>query len=84
MDVWPPSFSVSGRHVSVVELSRAHETDLVEAAADGDLHRLWYTTVPKPEDVGVEIDRRRSLRDSGSMLPFAIVDLNTAFARRSA
>ncbi len=74
MSVWPPSFSVTGDHVSVVELSTEHEADLVEAAADGELHKLWYTTIPKPDEVNAEIKRRLALRASGSMLPFSIVD----------
>jgi RimJ/RimL family protein N-acetyltransferase len=51
-----------------------HENDLKEAAADGELHRLWYTTIPTPDSVGAEIERRLTLRESGSMLPFAITD----------
>jgi RimJ/RimL family protein N-acetyltransferase len=43
------------------------------AVRDGDLHRLWYTTIPAPEDVGREIDRRLALRAAGSMLPFAVL-----------
>lgn len=74
MSVWPPSFSVCGDYVSVVELAPEHEIDLTEAAADGALHRLWYTTVPRPEDVGGEINRRLELREKGSMLPFAILE----------
>ncbi|MEM7545088.1 MAG: GNAT family protein [Pseudomonadota bacterium] len=52
----------------------AHEADLTEAAADGELHRLWYTTVPMPDDVGAEIEKRRAQRRAGTMLPFAIID----------
>jgi len=74
MEPWPPSFEVTGNHVSVVELSLEHEQDLTEAAADGQLHRLWYTMIPKPEDVRAEIERRLDLRKKGSMLPFSIID----------
>lgn len=74
MTPWPEIFSVHGNHVSVVPLTTEHESDLSEAAADGDLHKLWYTTIPKPEDVGTEIARRLSLREAESMLPFAIID----------
>lgn len=74
MELWPPSFDASGDHVSVVELSLAHEADLVEAAADGELHRLWYTMVPKPDGVRAEIERRLALREAGSMLPFSVTD----------
>ena len=74
MTIWPELFSVEGRHVSVVPLSMEHLDDLVQAAADGELHRLWYTMVPAPENVGAEIERRLGLRQAGSMLPFAIID----------
>ncbi len=74
MSVWPDSFSVEGQHVTVVPLSASHHDDLAEAAADGQLHRLWYTMVPKPEGVMAEIERRLALREAGSMLPFAIID----------
>ena len=63
MKIWPEAFTV-----------KDHHDDLVEAAADGELHRLWYTTVPAPNDVKAEIERRLSLRESGSMLPFSIID----------
>ena len=74
MSPWPPSFTAEGDHVVVAPLAPDHEVDLTEAAADGQLHRLWYTTVPAPEDVGAEISRRLALREAGSMLPFAIID----------
>lgn len=73
-DVWPPEFTVSGNHVNIEVLSAAHRADLEEAAADGELHRLWYTSVPKAEEVEQEINRRLGLRDTGSMLPFAIIE----------
>lgn len=72
--MWPEPFTATGRHVGVEELTQDHHDDLVAAAADGDLHRLWYTMVPKPDDVAAEIDRRRGLMATGSMLPFAIID----------
>jgi len=72
--VWPVPVTLNGKIVTVVPLSRDHERDLVVAAGDGELHRLWYTTVPAPENVAAEIDRRLDLQAAGSMLPFAIID----------
>ncbi len=74
MSPWPEPFYAHGTYVSVVPLLDSHEADLSEAAADGDLHQLWYTTIPKPEDVGAEIQRRLGLREAGSMLPFAVIE----------
>lgn len=73
MTRWPESFSVEGDHVRVVPLTMEHEADLREATADGELHKLWYTSVPSPEGVADEIARRLSLREQGSMLPFAVI-----------
>jgi RimJ/RimL family protein N-acetyltransferase len=71
---WPELFTADGQYVCVEPLRMDHESDLKEAAADGDLHLLWYTTIPKAEDMAEEIERRLSLRKTGSMLPFAIID----------
>jgi RimJ/RimL family protein N-acetyltransferase len=71
---WPDPISLYGNAVTLVPLAHAHEADLAKAAADGDLHRLWYTTVPTPDKVRAEIDRRLGLQAKGSMLPFAVID----------
>lgn len=72
--MWASPLSLTGKTVSLVPLSQDHASDLAEAAADGDLHQLWYTTVPAPQDVSAEITRRLTLQDSGSMVPFVILD----------
>lgn len=77
MDIWPDPFSVEGQHVAVVPLSQAHHDDLAEATADGNLHELWYTTIPDAAGMAAEIDRRLALP---SMLPFAILDRSTGKA----
>ncbi len=71
MTNWPPAFSVEGKYVSVVPLSHTHHDDLAEATKDGELHKLWYTTIPDAKGMAAEIDRRLDL---ASMLPFAIID----------
>lgn len=74
MTNWPDPFSVAGRYVSVVQLTADHQADLEEAAADGDLHHLWYTSVPKPDGVAAEIERRLRLQETGAMLSFSVID----------
>ena len=71
---WPDPISLYGNAVTLAPLAHAHEADLAKAAGDGDLHRLWYTTVPTPDMVRAEIDRRLGLQAKGSMLPFAVID----------
>ena len=74
MTPWPSDFTASSTHVRVEPLTHTHAADLAESAADGALHKLWYTMVPKPENVAAEISARPAKRESGTMLPFAIID----------
>jgi RimJ/RimL family protein N-acetyltransferase len=71
---------LTGRHVSLVPLSHDHLDGLMEAARDGELHKLWYTSVPAPEAMAAEIDRRLALRDAGSMAPFTVLDADGRIA----
>ncbi|SNS68482.1 Protein N-acetyltransferase, RimJ/RimL family [Noviherbaspirillum humi] len=64
--------TLSGRHVALEPLSMDHLQGLQLAVADGELWKLWYTTIPKPEDMAREIERRLELQAKGSMLPFAV------------
>lgn len=63
-----------GRHASLLPLKREHEAALAEASRDGELWQLWYTTVPSPERMRTEIDRRLALQSAGAMLPFTVLD----------
>ena len=75
MTNWPEPFSAAGRYVSVVPMTSDHQAALEEAAADGDLHRLWYTSVPTPDRIAAEIERRLRLQEEGTMLPFTVVEV---------
>jgi RimJ/RimL family protein N-acetyltransferase len=71
---------VEGRLVSLEPLSRAHQRDFEEAVRDGELWTLWYTTVPAPEALGAEIDRRLDLWRKGSMLPLTVIEKSSGQA----
>ncbi|MBW8316528.1 MAG: GNAT family N-acetyltransferase [Hydrogenophaga sp.] len=68
--------TLTGQHASLVPLTTAHHDNLVEAVRDGELWKLWYTAIPTPEGMAVEIERRLDLQKTGSMLPFAVLDAN--------
>ncbi len=70
---WPLPVTLKGSTGTLAPLSQSHAADLSEAAADGELWKLWYTSVPKPDAVRAEIERRLSLQEAGSMLPFAVL-----------
>ena len=70
--------TLTGSRVTLEPLAASHAAEL--ASAVGELWRSWYTTVPKPEGMSAEIDRRLALRDGGSMLPFAVRRNDTGVA----
>lgn len=75
-----PPVTLNGRHVRLEPLSAVHYDALCEAVRDGELWQLWYTTIPTPEGMAVEIERRLDLQAKGSMCPFAVIDPTTGQA----
>jgi N-acetyltransferase len=71
---WLEPVSLHGPHAQLKPLSQDHCDGLTEAVKDGELWKLWYTFIPRPEDMRKEIDRRLGLQAAGSMLPFTVVD----------
>ena len=69
-----------GPHARLEPLSHDHHDGLVEAVKDGELWKLWYTHIPKPENMGKEIDRRLVLQAAGSMLPWTVFDADGKIA----
>ncbi len=75
---WPEPVELAGLHVRLLPLSEDHHDALCAATRDGELWKLWYTTVPSPETMATEIARRLALQATGSMLPFTVFDVSGA------
>jgi N-acetyltransferase len=71
---WPQPVTLRSERVNLEPLDQRHCDDLIEAVKDGALWTLWYTSVPPPEGMQAEIERRLALQVAGSMLPFTVVD----------
>ena len=72
--------TLSDTHVTLCPLEHAHHDGLAEAATCGDLWKLWYTSVPSPERMSAEIDRRLGLQEAGTMVPFTVFDADGRIA----
>ncbi|MFY9714404.1 MAG: GNAT family protein [Microbacterium sp.] len=73
--VEPAPVTLTGRLVELRPLERAHHDGLVEAVEEGDLWKnAWYTSVPAPDGVGAEIERRLGLSEKHEMVPFTAFD----------
>lgn len=71
----PAPLTLTGELVELRPLEHAHHDGLVEAVEEGDLWKnAWYTSVPAPDGVAAEIDRRLDLSGRGEMVPFTAFD----------
>ncbi|MFI7586406.1 GNAT family N-acetyltransferase [Spongisporangium articulatum] len=65
--------TLTGDLVRLEPLSHDHHDGLVQATRDGELWRLSYTSIPDPDGMRAEIDRRLGLLEAGTMLPFTLL-----------
>ncbi len=71
---WLQPTTLRGPLATLEPLSASHHGALVEAVKDGDLWKLWYTTIPEPSAMQAEIERRLQLQVQGLMIPFTVLD----------
>jgi RimJ/RimL family protein N-acetyltransferase len=72
--------TLTGDLVTLEPLLHDHHEELVEAATDGRLWELWYTSVPSPETMRADIDSKLGQQAAGTMQPFAVRRLDTGAA----
>ena len=72
--MWPEPMELRGEHATLKPLAAQQLPGLIDAVRDGELWQLWYTSIPSPERMGDEIERRLGLQARGSMLPFTVFD----------
>src|SRR5512147_3133363 len=63
-----------GRHATLEPLAREHEAAVRAASADGELWRLWYTSVPAPDATAAWIDAALDMRARAGAMPFVVRD----------
>jgi RimJ/RimL family protein N-acetyltransferase len=64
--------TLEGEHATLEPLEAKHEAALADAAADGELWRLWYTSVAPPDRIGDYIARALDMRERLGAMPFAV------------
>ena len=68
----PKPATLEGHGVRLEPMSREHERDLAEAAQDGKLWELWFTSVPAPGETAKYIETALQGRKDGHMLPWVV------------
>jgi RimJ/RimL family protein N-acetyltransferase len=69
--------TLRGRYATIEPLARGHADDLRRAAADGELWRLWYTSVAPPEKMDEYIATALDMRERLGAMPFVVRDAAT-------
>ena len=73
-DMWLKDVELESENITLTPLTMAHADALVNAAMDGELWKLWFTSVPKAETISDYIATALEQRDKGLSLPFVVID----------
>jgi RimJ/RimL family protein N-acetyltransferase len=69
--------TLEGHGVRLEPLTVLHREGLAAACADGDLAELWFTSVPRPDEVAAYITDALAGAKAGHMLPWAVRELGS-------
>jgi RimJ/RimL family protein N-acetyltransferase len=69
--------TLEGHGVRLEPLSEEHHDGLRDAASDGKLWEIWYTSVPEPDGVAKYIADALAGQAQGTMLPWAVRELSS-------
>jgi RimJ/RimL family protein N-acetyltransferase len=71
---WTRPVTLTGKQVRLEPLAAEHAPGLRAALSDGELWRLWYTSVPSADGLDEYIDTALRGQQAGSDLPFVVRD----------
>lgn len=68
---------LEGFGIRLEPMQPSHREAIIDAASDGELWNLWFTTVPAPEDAEKYIQTALDGLREGHMLPWVVRDLTS-------
>ncbi len=77
METWLNPITLEGELVKLIPMKASHKSGLLDAAADGKLWELWYTSVPSPDTIDDYMNAVFSDQKAGLALPFSIFHKKT-------
>lgn len=75
--MWLQEVQLQSSTVKLMPLLRSHADALLSAASDGELWKLWFTSVPDKQGIDKYIEQALSDKANGLALPFVVVDVAT-------
>lgn len=73
-DPWSDQPVLEGSRVLLRPMQRGDGAAIVDAASDGRLWELFYTTIPSADEIGGYLETAFAERDYGRAMPFVVVD----------
>lgn len=71
---WLEPLNLKGDVVSLIPISKSHRNELLEAAGDGELWKLWFTSVPSEDSIDSYLNFALSEQEKGNALPFVVLE----------
>jgi RimJ/RimL family protein N-acetyltransferase len=71
-DYPPKSITISGTYISLLPMDIQYLPELQDAVRDGELWNLWYTYVPRPEQMEAWMIKALKENSEGISVPFVI------------
>jgi RimJ/RimL family protein N-acetyltransferase len=75
--LWLKDIELNSDVVRLVPLQKQHRDELVNAAADGKLWTLWFTSVPSESSIDDYIETALQDKKLGRSLPFVVIEKST-------
>jgi RimJ/RimL family protein N-acetyltransferase len=72
--MWFQDIELESENIKLIPLAPEHRDDLVEAASDGELWKLWFTSVPSTQNIDTYISNALAEKSQGLALPFVVVE----------
>lgn len=71
---WSNEIIIEGKKTKLIPLKMEHKEELMEAAKDGELWKLWYTSVPSEGGVDAYIQTALDQYKNKSAIPFVVIN----------
>jgi RimJ/RimL family protein N-acetyltransferase len=74
MSNWIDKIDLEGKNVKLISLDKSHKNGLLNAASDGKLWELWFTSVPSNNNIDSYIEHAIKQKENGFEFPFVVLD----------
>lgn len=71
---WIEPITLTGLRVVLEPLSLEHLDGMINAVKDGELWKLWFTSIPAPEKAEAYIKTALEMRENAGAMPFIVRD----------